>query len=61
MNIHYFSKELIKVKSKNPSNDFSYLIMICKLYKMKSSKKDRKNQAEEVVWSNAEEEIFDEV
>lgn len=48
------------MKSKNSSNDFSYLIMICKLYKMKASKKDKKNQ-DEVVWSNAEEEIFDEV
>lgn len=53
-----FSKELAKVKAKNPANDFTYLIMICKLYKMKPSKK---NKNEQVIWSNAEEEIFDEV
>lgn len=53
---------MAKAKSKNPSNDFSYLIMICKLYKMKQSKKGNKsNQNDQVIWSNAEEEIFDEV
>lgn len=53
---------MVKAKAKNPSNDFAYLIMICKLYKMKLSKKDnKKNQNDQVVWSNAEEEIFDEV
>jgi len=54
------SKELAKAKAKSPLNDFSYLIMICKLYKMKQSKKNKKNQNDQVVWSNAEEEIFDE-
>lgn len=55
------SKELTKVKVKNPSNDYSYIIMICKLYKIKQSKKSNKNNhSEQVVWSNAEEEIFDE-
>lgn len=53
---------MTKAKSKNPSIEFSYLIMICKLYKMKQSKKEnKKNQNEQVIWSNAEEEIFDEV
>jgi len=28
---------------------------------MKQSKKNKKNQNDQVVWSNAEEEIFDEV
>ncbi|XP_050436312.1 protein BCCIP homolog [Adelges cooleyi] len=51
------SKELTKAKSKNPANDFSYFIMICKLYKIKESKK---NKPQEPMWSNAEEEIFDE-
>jgi len=54
------SKELAKVKAKNPANDFTYLIMICKLYKMKESKKNKNTQNEQVIWSNAEEEIFDE-
>lgn len=62
INNDYFSKEIVKAKSKNPSIDFSYFIMICKLYKMKPKKKENKNnQNEQVVWSNAEEEIFDEV
>lgn len=62
MNKYYFSKEITKMKSKDPSSDFSYLIMICKLYKMKQKKKQNKtNQNEQVIWSNAEEEIFNEV
>lgn len=60
--LFFFSKELAKAKCKSPSNDFSYFIIICKLYKMKQSKKANKNnQSEQVIWSNAEEEIFDEV
>lgn len=36
--------------------------MICKLYKIKQSKRSNKNNhSEQIVWSNAEEEIFDEV
>lgn len=50
------------MKSANPAIDFAYLIMICKLYKTKQSKKTNKtNQNEQEVWSNAEEEIFNEV
>lgn len=56
-----YSKELTKLKSKNPSIDFSYFIMICKLYKMKQSKKNKNSQNEQVIWSNAEEELFDDV
>lgn len=51
-----------KMKSTNPAFDFAYLIMICKLYKTKQSKKANKsNQSVQEVWSNAEEEIFNEV
>lgn len=52
---------MAKLKSKHPSNDFVYLIMICKLYKTKNSKKGNKKNETEIIWSNAEEEIFDEV
>lgn len=52
---------MAKLKSKHPSNDFAYLILICKLYKTKNSKKGNKNNETETIWSNAEEEIFDEV
>lgn len=46
--------------------DFQYFVMICKLYKMdhgkKKSKKNKNMEPEpEVVWSNAEEEVFQEV
>ncbi|XP_050534209.1 protein BCCIP homolog [Daktulosphaira vitifoliae] len=51
------SKELTNIKNKNTINDFSYFIMICKLYKMKEHKNKKSDQ---VIWSNAEEEIFDE-
>lgn len=53
---------MTKIKEKNPTNYYSYIIMICKLYKIKQSKKSNKNNhSEQIVWSNAEEEIFDEV
>lgn len=52
---------MAKAKLKDPSNNFAYLIMICKLYKMKKSKKGNKKNETEIIWSNAEEEVFDEV
>ncbi|VVC44853.1 Hypothetical protein CINCED_3A006827 [Cinara cedri] len=54
------SKELAKMKASNPASDFAYLIMICKLYKVKQSKRENKKNQSEQVWSNAEEEVFDE-
>lgn len=46
--------------------DFSYFVLICKLYKtdLKSKKKNTKKNkkpTEEIVWSNPEEEIIDQV
>lgn len=54
------SKELTKMKTKNPETDFTYFIMICKLYKLKQTKKNKNTHEEQIIWSNAEEEIFDE-
>lgn len=46
--------------------EFSYFILICKLYKIdlnNKKKKSKKNKkpAEEIIWSNPEEEIIDQV
>lgn len=45
--------------------DFSYFILICKLYKtdLKNKKKQSKKNkpSEEIIWSNPEEEIVDQV
>ena len=46
--------------------DFSYLILICKLHQVDSSKKkSRKNQKKsnepDIIWSNQEDEIIDQV
>lgn len=66
-----FSKEMKRAKDKNHSFDFTYYIVICKLYKMdnESSKKKKKSgknktpvtQESEILWSNPEEELFDQV
>ncbi|KAG8265721.1 hypothetical protein J6590_088581 [Homalodisca vitripennis] len=59
-----------RAKEKNLSFDFAYFIIICKLYKMdnenlKKKKKIGKNkttpvtQDSEILWSNPEEELFD--
>ncbi|XP_022165391.1 protein BCCIP homolog [Myzus persicae] len=55
-------KELSNLKSKNRSYNFNYIIMICKLYKMKKDKKKGTKSYEdsEIIWSNGEEEFFDE-
>ncbi|XP_054262485.1 protein BCCIP homolog [Macrosteles quadrilineatus] len=62
------SKEMKKAKEKNLAFDFTYFIVICKLYKMDTEstkkKKSGKNkppvtQENEVLWSNPEEELFD--
>lgn len=59
-------KELEKAKSRKMPFDFHYFVLICKLYKMdhtkKKSKKNKNKEAEpEILWSNAEEEVFLEV
>lgn len=54
------SKEMFKLKSKKQSYNFDYLIMICKLYKVKNDKKGNKSfENSEIIWSNGEEEFFD--
>jgi len=62
------SKEINKAKEKNLAYDFTHFILICKLYKMdteptkkkKSGKKKTPvSQENEVLWSNPEEELFD--
>lgn len=65
--LHIFCrKEVDKAKSRKMPFDFQYYVLICKLYKsepkQKKSKKN-KNKAPEpdVLWSNAEEEVFQEV
>lgn len=62
------SKEIIRAKEKNHSFDFSHFIIICKLYKLEgeTTKKKKKSgksapvtQNTEILWSNPEEEVFD--
>jgi len=61
-NKYNFSNEMFKLKSKKQSYNFDYLIMICKLYKVKNNKKGNKSfENSEIIWSNGEEEFFDEV
>jgi hypothetical protein len=59
-----------KAKEKNLAFDFTHIILICKLYKMDTEptkkKKSGKNktpvtQENEILWSNPEEELFDQV
>jgi len=53
---------MFKLKSKKQSYNFDYLIMICKLYKVKNDKKGNKSfENSEILWSNGEEELFDKV
>lgn len=59
-------KEIEKAKSRKMPFDFQYFVMICKLYKMdhmkKKSKKNKNKEPEpEVLWSNAEEEVIQEL
>ena len=59
-------KEIEKAKIRKMPFDFQYFVMICKLYKsdqMKKKSKKNKDKAPEpdVLWSNAEEEVFEEV
>ncbi|XP_015369084.1 PREDICTED: protein BCCIP homolog [Diuraphis noxia] len=54
-------KELSKLKIKKQSYNFDYIIMICKIYKVKKDKKANKSYEDsEIIWSNGEEEFFDE-
>ena len=60
------TSEIKRANNKRMAFDFSYYVLICKLYKMedqkmgKKAKSKRKSNAEEptVIWSNPEEEIF---
>jgi len=61
-NKYNFSKEMFNLKNKKQSYNFDYLIMICKLYKLKNDKKGKISfEDSEIIWSNREEECFDEV
>jgi len=61
-NKYNFSKELSKLQTKKQSYNFNYIIMICKIYKVKKDKKGNKSYEDsEIIWSNGEEEFFDEV
>ncbi|KAK6622251.1 hypothetical protein RUM44_002058 [Polyplax serrata] len=56
--------EIRRATEKKMAFDFSYFVLICKLYKtdLKSKKKNTKKNkkpTEEIVWSNPEEEIID--
>ncbi|XP_003242228.1 protein BCCIP homolog [Acyrthosiphon pisum] len=56
------SKEMFKLKNEKQSYNFDYLIMICKLYKVKNDKKGNKSfENSEIIWANGEEEFFDKV
>lgn len=63
----YFSKEIQRACDKKQPFDFSYYIFICKLYKLdekaknKKKKKGKTGQEQEIVWSNPEEELIDQV
>lgn len=53
---------MAKVGLKNETKDDStYFIMICKLYKLEHRNKGNKKNKTQIIWSNAEEELFDEV
>lgn len=62
-------KEVKKACDKKMAYDFAYYIFICKLYKLdgksKGKKKNRKGknpiEDQEIIWSNPEEELLDEV
>ncbi|KAL5021817.1 hypothetical protein ScPMuIL_000972 [Solemya velum] len=51
-------KEMEKARRKNMKYDFKYYLMICKTYKLRPGKK---NKAEEMFYSNSEEEFFKEI
>lgn len=55
-----------KAKGRNMPFNFEYFVLICKMYQLDSKKKkSKKNKNKpdepEVIWSNAEEEVFEEV
>lgn len=61
-----FRKEMEKAKGRNMPFNFEYFVLICKMYQLDSKKKkSKKNKNKpdepEVIWSNAEEEVFEEV
>ncbi|XP_060860890.1 BRCA2 and CDKN1A-interacting protein-like [Metopolophium dirhodum] len=53
-------KELSNKRTENPLNNFAYLFMICKLYKVEKSKKGNIYvEGSQILWRNAEEQFFD--
>ncbi|CAA9994707.1 unnamed protein product, partial [Nesidiocoris tenuis] len=58
-------KEITKAKEKNKPFDFGYYLFICKLHKINANqtkkKKNKRQSSEEILWSNPEEEIIDQV
>lgn len=60
------TSEIKRANNKRMAFDFSYYVLICKLYKMEDqkmgkkakSKKKRNGEEPTVIWSNPEEEIF---
>ncbi|XP_014241577.1 protein BCCIP homolog [Cimex lectularius] len=55
------SNELKKAVEKKEPYNFSHLIFICKLYKDEERKGKRKKMQDDVIWSNPEEEIIDQM
>lgn len=51
-------KELEEAKAKKMPYDFSYLIIICKVFKHEKKKKKKNKVVEELIWSNPEEEVI---
>lgn len=50
------------MSKKEPKFNFTHYLLMCKLYKIPSSKKKNANsQQYEVLWCNPEEEILDQV
>ncbi|XP_039275669.1 protein BCCIP homolog [Nilaparvata lugens] len=58
-------KEIQRAKEKKLNFNFSYIIIICKLYKEDATEKKKKkkgknkNAEPEIIWTNPEEELFD--
>ncbi|XP_071533485.1 protein BCCIP homolog [Panulirus ornatus] len=51
-------REIEEAKSKDMPYDFTYILLICKIYKMEQERKKKKKPVETELWSNPEEEII---
>ena len=57
-----FSKEMKRACEKKMPYDFTYLVLICKLYKSeKTQAKQKRKKQQNILWSNPEEELLDQV